>query len=79
MSRDLSVTLEDVQKSFESSPFFSHIGFEIIRFEEGNCMIKLNIREHLLNINGTLHGGVHATMLDFILGMTIRSVTKQGV
>jgi uncharacterized protein (TIGR00369 family) len=56
-----------------------HVGFEIVRFEEGNVNIKLDVKEHLLNINGTLHGGVHATMLDYILGMVTRSVTKAKV
>lgn len=72
----MKVTLEDVRKDFENSPFFSYIGFQIIYFEEGNVRVKLTIEESLLNTNGTLHGGVYATMLDFILGMVIRSVTK---
>jgi uncharacterized protein (TIGR00369 family) len=75
----LLVTAEDIRKKFESNPFFLHIGFEIIRFEEGKVTIKLNIEEYLLNVNGTLHGGVHATMLDTILGMVTRSVTKAKV
>ncbi len=72
----MEVTLEDVRKDFENSPFFSYIGLQIIYFEEGNVKVKLTIEESLLNTNGTLHGGVYATMLDFILGMVIRSVTK---
>jgi uncharacterized protein (TIGR00369 family) len=75
----LLVTVEDIRKRFESNPFFLHIGFEIIQFEEGKVTIKLNIEEYLLNVNGTLHGGVHATMLDTILGMVTRSVTKAKV
>ncbi|MBO0997357.1 PaaI family thioesterase [Bacillus sp. SD075] len=75
----MPVEVEDIRNQFESSAFFSHIGFEIIRFEEGNVTIKLNIEEHLLNVNGTLHGGIHATMLDTILGMVTRSVTKSKV
>ncbi|WP_226580782.1 PaaI family thioesterase [Halobacillus litoralis] len=69
-------TIEDVRESFEASPFFSHIGFEIMRFEEGDVLLKLPIHEKLHNVNGTLHGGVHATMLDLVLGMAIRSTTK---
>ncbi|WP_090238882.1 PaaI family thioesterase [Lentibacillus halodurans] len=68
--------IEDVRKSFESSPFFLHIGFEIIEFREGNVLLKLPIRNQLLNANDSLHGGVHATMLDLVLGMCIRSTTK---
>lgn len=69
-------TINEIKESFESSAFFSHIGFEIINFEEGRVKIKLPIRRQLLNANETLHGGVHATMLDLIMGMTTRSVTK---
>ncbi|GAB3055453.1 PaaI family thioesterase [Virgibacillus ainsalahensis] len=72
----MTTLMEDVRKSFESSPFFSHIGFEIMEFEEGNILLKLPVRNELLNVNQSLHGGVHATMLDLILGMAIRSVTK---
>ncbi|MGE6716766.1 PaaI family thioesterase [Peribacillus frigoritolerans] len=72
----MPITLEDIQKDFESNPFLSHIGFQIIYFEEGNVKVKLTIEEYLMNTNGTLHGGVYATMLDFILGMVLRSVTK---
>lgn len=75
----MPITVEDIREKFEENPFFMHIGFEIVRFEEGNVNIKLDVKEHLLNINGTLHGGVHATMLDYILGMVTRSVTKAKV
>ncbi|ASN06113.1 PaaI family thioesterase [Virgibacillus necropolis] len=68
--------IDEVRESFEASPIFSHIGFEIIRFQEGNVLLKLPIIQQLLNVNGTLHGGVHATMLDMVLGMAIRSTTK---
>ncbi|WP_458352324.1 PaaI family thioesterase [Peribacillus frigoritolerans] len=72
----MPIALEDIQKDFESNPFLSHIGFQIIYFEEGDVKLKLTIEEYLLNTNGTVHGGVYATMLDFILGMDLRSVTK---
>lgn len=52
------------------------MGFEIIRFQEGEVLLKLPITPQLLNANETLHGGVHATMLDLILGMAIRTTTK---
>ncbi|RKQ35749.1 PaaI family thioesterase [Oceanobacillus halophilus] len=69
-------TLNDIKSSFETSAFFAHVGFEIVSFKEGSVKLKLPIRKYLLNANNTLHGGVHATMLDLIMGMTIRSATK---
>lgn len=73
---NLDKELEKVRNSFEGSPFYSLVGFEIIYFEKGNVKIKLPITNKLLNANETLHGGVHATMLDTIMGMTIRSISK---
>lgn len=72
----MTKTVDEIQDSFSDSPFFSFFGFEIVHFEEGNVILKLPIEEELLNVNGTVHGGVHATMLDTIMGMVIRSVTK---
>ncbi|KHE66668.1 PaaI family thioesterase [Halobacillus sp. BBL2006] len=72
----MTTTLEEVRESFETSPFFEHIGFEIDRFEAGDVILKLTVHDKLLNANGKLHGGVHASMIDIILGMAIRSTTK---
>lgn len=69
-------SLDKIRKSFEESPFFTYIGFQIDKFEEGDVLLKLEIREAFLNANDTLHGGVHATMLDIAQGMLIRSIYK---
>lgn len=66
----------DVKEIFKSSPFFAYIGFESLDAENGSVVLKLRVKEELLNVNGTIHGGVHAAMLDTIMGMTIRSVTN---
>ncbi|WP_269410675.1 PaaI family thioesterase [Lentibacillus daqui] len=68
--------LEEVRKSFETSPFFYHLGFEITHFQEGDVRLKLPVTRQLLNANQILHGGVHASMIDFVLGMVIRSTTR---
>ncbi|MDM5338555.1 PaaI family thioesterase [Fictibacillus enclensis] len=75
----MPVTIEEIYQKFQQNPFFSHIGFEIVQFEEQQIRIKLDVREYLHNINGTLHGGVYATMLDNIMGMVTRSAAKAKV
>lgn len=72
-------TLDEVKNLFEKSPFVSFIGFEIVTFEEENVVIELKVRNELLNVNDTVHGGIHAVMLDCILGMTIRSLYRYPV
>lgn len=69
-------TIEQVRESFEECPFYQYMGFEILEFEEDHVLLKLSVDERFYNTNGTLHGGVHATMLDFIQGMLLRAVTK---
>ncbi|KMY53388.1 hypothetical protein AC623_04810 [Bacillus sp. FJAT-27231] len=68
--------LEEIVNEFEECPFLHHLGLEVIRFEEGNVRIKLSMKDCLLNTNKTLHGGVYASVLDFIQSMQLRSVTK---
>lgn len=73
---NVQMVIQNIRESFEKSPFFIYMGFEILDFREDKVLIKLDINEHLLNVNRTLHGGVHGAMLDQVLGMTTRITTK---
>ena len=73
----IQATIQNIRESFEKSRFFSNMGFEIIEFQENKVLLKLPINERLLNVNDTLHGGVHAAMLDQVLGMVTR-VSEQN-
>ncbi|WP_246516351.1 PaaI family thioesterase [Salicibibacter cibarius] len=53
------------------SHFFNHVGFEMTEAEDGGVTVVLDIDEKHMNRNGILHGGVHATMLDNILGAAL--------
>ncbi len=70
------MTIEEIQKEFEECPYLQHLGIEILSIETENTKIKLNVQPYLLNTKGTLHGGVYASMLDFIQKMHLRSVTQ---
>ena len=37
---------------------------EIVSFEEGKCLFKMNLGEEHVNKIGTLHGGLTATLID---------------
>ncbi|MFC5587735.1 PaaI family thioesterase [Sporosarcina soli] len=69
------MTTDMMLESFTRNYFVHLLGFEIESLDEEAVTLKLSIREELLNTIGTLHGGVHASMLDTLLGMTIRSAT----
>ncbi|WP_160112412.1 PaaI family thioesterase [Salicibibacter kimchii] len=58
------------------SHFFNHVGFEMIEAEDGAVTIVLDIDDKHMNRNDTLHGGVHATMLDNVLGAVLHHRTE---
>lgn len=75
----MSQTLNEIRQNLEKSPFLNHVGFEILKFDEDDILIKLSIENVLLNVNKTLHGGVHATMLETVQEMAIRSLYKSKI
>ncbi|MFB9329246.1 PaaI family thioesterase [Paenibacillus aurantiacus] len=56
-----------------SRTFWGYLGCELIRQDEREVVIGLDIREHHLNMIGILHGGVHTSLLDTAMGMIAMS------
>lgn len=77
MEEAMSESLQDLRKLYEESPFFQHLGFEFAELKEGQVTVKLVIHEALLNTLKMLHGGIYATMIDNIIGITVRSITNR--
>ncbi|NRR22595.1 PaaI family thioesterase [Brevibacillus sp. MS2.2] len=48
---------------------------QITRMEEGHVVVELPITPELLNAGNLLHGGVIASLLDHVIGLTIRTHT----
>ncbi|NHM31226.1 PaaI family thioesterase [Neobacillus terrae] len=75
----MSQTLHEIRTGLENNPFLKRTGFEILKFEEEDILLKLKIEPSHLNLNQTLHGGVHASMLETAQAMAIRSLYKTRV
>jgi uncharacterized protein (TIGR00369 family) len=52
-------------------PFTSHLGIEVVRNDDGEIEIALELQPHHLNRRGVAHGGVITTMLDSALGAAV--------
>ena len=49
------------------------LGFELLRFEQGEAEIALELRPELENSWGVAHGGVTMTLLDVAMAHAARS------
>ena len=46
------------------SPFYRHLGMEIVEAGDGRARLRLPVKDELKNLYGILHGGVIAALLD---------------
>src|SRR3569832_2485755 len=58
-------------------PFVEHLGFELVKFEEGNSQIDFEPRTEHTNSFGVVHGGVCMTLLDVSMAAAARSVQSE--
>lgn len=49
-----------------------------ISYSEGCCQIAFPVRDFLFNPQGTLHGGIIATIMDISMGHLLQHVTGAG-
>ena len=59
-------------------PFVESLGFELLRFEDGESEIGFTPREEHLNSWSVVHGGVSMTLLDVAMAHAARSPTAGG-
>lgn len=64
--------------SSSRSPFMDYLGIKIERIVEGRVYCKMNIEENYKNANDVVHGGVYFTLLDTVMGATIKLTTNKS-
>ena len=55
-------------------PFVEDLGFELVRFADGEAEICVDVSERLTNSFHVIHGGVSMTLLDVVMAHAARSV-----
>lgn len=53
--------------------FSRHIGSKVEEVEPGRAVLHIDIEDHHLNGNGTLHGGVYTSLIDNAMGISVLS------
>lgn len=70
---------EELKKIYESSPFNNYLGIQLDKYEEGSVVYSLKVLPHHNNVNQGVHGGVYFSILDAVMGATVRSITKKPI
>jgi len=55
------------------------LGYDIVEAEEGRVVIAAMASADHMNPNGTIHGGVAATLLDSCMGLAVRTLLPRDV
>ncbi|ASV69790.1 hypothetical protein CKF48_22270 [Cytobacillus kochii] len=66
--------LQWLEKEFNTSPYWQLLGITMDELEAGRARIKMSVQKQHLNSNGVVHGGATASLLDSVIGVTIRSM-----
>jgi uncharacterized protein (TIGR00369 family) len=73
-------TAQDVRERFARSEFHSRwLALSLERVERGEVDVAMNVQRHHLNLMGTLHGGMIATLADTATGLALRSTLDEGM
>ena len=69
---------DDLRARVARSAFHSWMGMELVRATAGHVEIAMEATDHHLNLQGSLHGGVIATLADTASGLAVRSMVPAG-
>jgi uncharacterized protein (TIGR00369 family) len=75
----LSICIENLQRSVLQNPFFQKVGFEMFKLDNDELVLKLSIKREHHNVNSTLHGGVHAAIMDSVQNLVLRAAYNTNV
>jgi uncharacterized protein (TIGR00369 family) len=64
--------------SIPRPPVAALLGMGIERIDPGRATFGLDVREHLYNPIGSVHGGIFATLLDSAMGCAVHSTLPAG-
>jgi len=67
-----------MKEAVNNSPYYRHIGMEVVDAGDGKSQLRLNGDQPLANLFGVLHGGVTASLIDSACGVALGSVLEPG-
>lgn len=65
-----------LNKRIKESNFVAHLGIDAVEYEVGRVLLKLPVRDFMVNPYGVLHGGVLSTLVDTAMGFAAFTTIK---
>ena len=70
---------EELQRKMaKDTPYFGHIGIEVVEIGEGYAKLQLDFKDHLTHPFGYFHGGVIASLADSAGIHAVMSILHEG-
>lgn len=70
--------IEDVTARVAASAFHRWAGIRVTHEAPGEVEVALDVSGHHLNLVGSLHGGMIATVADTAMGLAVRTALPEG-
>jgi acyl-CoA thioesterase len=56
--------LDELERRSRSEPYAKLLGFEVVKIEAGNSLVRMNLHSDLENLFGFIHGGALFSLID---------------
>jgi len=66
------------ERLIDSNNYPRHLGFVLDSIEHGRAVMGVDVHERLLQLQGVMHGGAIASLIDTAVAMAIASVSEPG-
>jgi uncharacterized protein (TIGR00369 family) len=67
-----------IREKFETNPFPRMLGFEIDSVEPGRAVLGVEVKKELLQLQGVMHGGATASLIDTAVAFAIAGASAPG-
>ncbi len=68
-----------VEKMMAADAFSQWLGIEVLEVEEGMAIIKMTVREEMVNGHGVMHGGISFSLADSAFAFACNSHGQKAV
>jgi acyl-CoA thioesterase len=70
---------EEIFKVMSNEPYAQFLGIQLKELGEGTAIAELDVKDHMLNSHGTVHGAIIFAIADYVFAAACNSYGKTSV